>query len=157
MGVFTEVHDRIFDRDGQPLAQALRADASQERLVDELIGLVKGVLADGALCEGEVEFLYRWLETNREIASYWPANVIYPRIAAALADGHVDAQEEQELMGLLLSMVGGNTAPLQGQRSDGRPCRLLLTNQCGQTSTASGDCVDRTPTRRRATRQTARM
>lgn len=155
MGVFTEVHDRIFDRDGQPLAQALRADASQERLVDELIGLVKGVLADGALCEGEVEFLYRWLETNREIASYWPANVIYPRIAAALADGHVDAQEEQELMGLLLSMVGGNTAPLQGQRSDATT--LPLTNQCGQTSTASGDCVDRTPTRRRATRQTARM
>lgn len=118
MGVFSQIHNIIFDRDRQPLAQALRRDAVEGRQVDELLGLVKGVLADGALCEGEVQFLYRWMELNREIASYWPANVIYPRIAAALADDHVDAAEEKELMGLLLSLVGGNTAPLHGARSD---------------------------------------
>ena len=118
MGVFSEIHNIIFDRDGQPIAEALRRDAREERQVDELIVLVKGVLADGALCTGEVEFLCRWLEANREVADYWPANVIYPRIAAALADNHVDAEEERELMGLLLSLVGGNTAPLNGARSD---------------------------------------
>lgn len=118
MGVFSKIHNIIFDRDGQPAAQALRRDAIEGRQVDELLGLVKGVLADGALCTGEVEFLYRWMEINREIAAYWPASVIYPRIAAALADGHVDANEEKELMGLLLSLVGGNTAPMYGARSD---------------------------------------
>lgn len=118
MGVFSQIHNIIFDHDGQPTAQALRRDAVEGRQVDELLGLVKGVLADGALCTGEVEFLYRWMELNREIAAYWPASVIYPRIAAALADGQVDAEEEKELMGLLLSLVGGNTAPLHGARSD---------------------------------------
>lgn len=118
MGVFAEIHEKIFDRDGQPLAQALRRDAVEGRQVDELIGLVKGVLADGALCEGEVQFLYRWLMANREVAESWPANVIFPRIVAALADDHVDAEEEHELMGLLLSLVGGNTATQQGHRSD---------------------------------------
>lgn len=118
MGVFSQIHNIIFDRDGQPVAQALRRDAREDRQVDELLGLVKGVLADGVLCAGEIEFLYRWMEINREVATYWPANVIYPRIAAALADGHVDADEEKELMDLLLSLVGGNTAPLHGARSD---------------------------------------
>jgi len=118
MGVFSEIHNKIFDRDGQPLAQALRRDAVEGRQVDELLGLVKGVLADGALCEGEVHFLLRWLESNHEIVDSWPASVIYPRIVAALADDHVDPQEEAELMSLLLSLVGGNTAPLHGEHSN---------------------------------------
>lgn len=104
--------------DGQPHVVAFRSEAVAERQIDELIGLVKGVLADGAICQGEVEFLYGWMTENKGAANAWPANALYPRISAALADGHMDAAEEKEIMELLLATVGGNTAPLYGQHSN---------------------------------------
>ena len=123
MGWFTDnfVRQRApsaTDEDGQPRVVAFRSEAVAERQIDELIGLVKGVLADGAICQGEVEFLYGWMAVNRGASDAWPASVLYPRIAAALADGHMDADEEREIMELLLSTVGGNTAPLDGLKSN---------------------------------------
>ncbi|MDR5821759.1 BRCT domain-containing protein [Caballeronia sp. LZ043] len=106
------------DRDGQPLIRAFRGQAVAERKLDELIGIVKGVLADGVVSQGEAEFLLQWLEANREVAAIWPANVIYPRLAEALADGVLDLREEGELLELLLQTVGGNEAPSQGDASD---------------------------------------
>lgn len=106
------------DAHGQPRALGFRSEAVAQRQIDELIGLVKGVLADGAICQGEVEFLHGWLSANRQAADAWPARVLYPRIAAALADGHLDADEEREIMELLLSTVGGNTATLNGESSN---------------------------------------
>ncbi|MDR5836610.1 BRCT domain-containing protein [Caballeronia sp. LZ034LL] len=106
------------DRDGQPLIRAFRGQAVAERKLDELIGIVKGVLADGVVSQGEAEFLLQWLEANREVAAIWPANVIYPRLAEALADGVLDLREEGELLELLLQTVGGNKAPSQGDASD---------------------------------------
>lgn len=106
------------DSHGQPMVSAYRSEAVAERQIDELIGLVKGVLADGAICQGEVEFLYRWLSTNRYASKSWPANVLYPRIVEALHDGHVDEDEEKELMELLMATVGNNTAPLNWQHSN---------------------------------------
>lgn len=106
------------DGDGRPRLVAFRSEAVAERQIDELIGLVKGVLADGAICQGEVEFLYGWMTENKGASNAWPASALYPRIAAALADGHMDADEEKEIMELLLATVGGNTAPLYGQHSN---------------------------------------
>lgn len=101
------------DAHGQPLEQRYRGQAVQGRQIDELIGLVKGVLADGVICQQEVEFLLRWLEANRSAASEWPASVLYPRLAAAMADGHMDAEEESDIMSLLLQTVGGANVPDQ--------------------------------------------
>lgn len=108
----------IENADGQPRVLAYRSEAVAERQIDELIGLVKGVLADGAICQEEVEFLYGWMTANKNAAKAWPASVLYPRIANALADGHIDADEEKEIMELLLATAGGNTAPLYGQHSN---------------------------------------
>jgi NAD-dependent DNA ligase len=106
------------DQDGQPLVRAFRAEAVTERKVDELIGIVKGVLIDGHVSRDEAEFLLRWMEANRDAATVWPASVLYPRIDAALADGVLDSDEEKELLGLLMSTVGGNTAPEHGESSN---------------------------------------
>ncbi|MGB3425631.1 MAG: BRCT domain-containing protein [Castellaniella sp.] len=101
------------DAHGQPINQRYRGQAVQGRQIDELIGLVKGVLADGVVCQQEVEFLLRWLEANRNATSEWPASVLYPRLVAAMADGHLDEEEEAEIMALLLQTVGGTSVPDQ--------------------------------------------
>ena len=118
MGWFNEAFKgQDIDEHGQPLNRSYRAHAVQERQIDELIGLVKGVLADGVICQGEVEYLLKWVESNRAVANQWPANVLYPRIAAALADGHMDEDEESEILSLLISAVGDRSLPEGGEAS----------------------------------------
>ncbi len=39
----------------------------------------------------------------------WPFDVLFERLREALADGVLDADEEAELMGLLLDYTGGGT------------------------------------------------
>lgn len=103
---------------GQPLIQAFRAQAVADRQIDELIGIIKGVMADGMVHQGEVEFLIRWMESNAASLDAWPAKAIYPRLLAALADNNMDLDEEREIMDILLATVGGNTAPMRGELSD---------------------------------------
>lgn len=104
------------DPHGQAPLAAFRSEAVIDRQIDELIGLAKGVLADGAISKEEAAFLLGWLETNRAAKELWPANVLYPRLIAALADGHLTSDEEGELLELLLQTVGGN-APGRNEAS----------------------------------------
>lgn len=106
------------NNDAQPINSKFRAHAVGERQVDELIGLVKGILADGVVYQTEAEFLLNWFNANNAIVDQWPAKAIYPRLLHALQDGHLDADEEAEIMALLLATVGGNRAPAHGFSSD---------------------------------------
>jgi NAD-dependent DNA ligase len=121
MAVFSDMHSALSqskDNQGQPLVRAFRSEAVLDRQIDELIGIIKGVMADGMVHQGEVEFLLQWLQANSAVRELWPAKAIYPRLIAALADGLVDLEEEREIMDLLLATIGGNTAPQTGQASD---------------------------------------
>jgi NAD-dependent DNA ligase len=104
------------DLHGQAPLAAYRSEAVIDRQIDELIGLAKGVVADGQVSQSEAEFLLRWLETNRAARSVWPAKVLYPRLVAVLGDSVLDAEEEGELLELMLQCVGGN-APARGEAS----------------------------------------
>ncbi|BFG81411.1 hypothetical protein PTKU46_94450 [Paraburkholderia terrae] len=108
----------IKDQDGQPFNRAFRAGAIIDRKIDELIGIMKGILADGNVSESEAEYLLRWIQANRDVTDVWPACVLYTRIAKALSDGVLDSNEEKELLELLMSSVGRNTAPEFGETSN---------------------------------------
>ena len=82
-----------------------------DRSIDELIGLCKGVLADGKINQDEAIFLQKWIEANSEIIETWPANRIYERISNVLADGILDQEEADELFKLLSQFTGD--IPLQ--------------------------------------------
>jgi NAD-dependent DNA ligase len=121
MGWANEVSNKLashLNSDGQPQVRAYRSSAVQARQVDELVGLIKGVLADDIVCQKEVEFLLSWMQTNQSAIEQWPAKVLYPRIVAALDDGHMDAEEEAEIMVLLRSAIGGSDAVEQGFSSN---------------------------------------
>jgi hypothetical protein len=116
MGVFKDFAKGARDSEGRPAIKAFRSDAVIDRQIDELIGMAKGVVADGNVNHTEAEFVLRWLETNRAASAVWPAAVLYPRLAAILYDGRIDDDEERELLEPMLSCTGAN-GPVRGESS----------------------------------------
>lgn len=92
--------------DGQAPDPIYRARAVGERQMDELIGICRGVLVDGAVSTMEASYLLKWLEANKNTAHRWPANVLYERLLRALNDQKLDGDEERDLIGILQGMIG---------------------------------------------------
>ena len=78
-------------------------DRITSRQIDELVGLARGVAADGTLNQAEVEFLQKWLAANMAISDQPLIRRLYQRINAILSDGVADADECQELLETLNS------------------------------------------------------
>ena len=79
------------------------SDRLSSRQVDELIGIARGVAADGNINQSEVEFLQKWLAANVDITGQPIIRVLYDRIEATLADGVADAEECRDLLDTLNS------------------------------------------------------
>jgi NAD-dependent DNA ligase len=54
-----------------------------------------------------VGILLDWIVKNYHAAQVWPGNVLYPRLLAAMKDGHIDHEEELELLEVLAQIAGG--------------------------------------------------
>lgn len=86
-----------------------------DRQVDELLGIIKGVLADGEVSQTEAEFVLSWLHTNRECCERWPASDLLVKLEGFLADGVLDDVEESELLAVFLSLTGNpDFVPIDG-------------------------------------------
>jgi NAD-dependent DNA ligase len=64
-----------------------------ERQRDELVGLARGLCADGVINEAEVDFLQKWLVANLSISSEPMINRLYERVEDILSDGAASADE----------------------------------------------------------------
>ena len=93
-------------------ARSRNALRIQDRLIDELIGICRGIIADGVVEESEAIFLGQWIENHREVSMKWPVNVVYARVTEMLRDGVLSSDERQELLGTLRDLTGEGT-PLQ--------------------------------------------
>ncbi|MEK9870419.1 MAG: hypothetical protein VW831_11855, partial [Gammaproteobacteria bacterium] len=93
-------------------ARSKNAMRIQDRLIDELIGICRGVIADGVIDESEAIFLGQWIENHREVADKWPANVVYARVVEMLQDGVLDSGEQMDLLETLRNLTGEGS-PLQ--------------------------------------------
>ncbi|WP_246675572.1 hypothetical protein [Mesorhizobium sp. B2-6-4] len=71
------------------------------RQIDELIGLARGLAADGTINKAEIEFLQKWLAANGEISNQPIIRTLYRRVNDILSDGAVDADEHAELLDTL--------------------------------------------------------
>jgi len=87
------------------------AAATDARLLrrgcESLIGIASGLIADGELNDREIQFLATWLAENRDLASVWPGEVIYKRVAEVLSDGVIASEERDYLQQCLTDLVGG--------------------------------------------------
>jgi hypothetical protein len=94
------------DTDGQPRNRRFGAARRADRAVQELLGLARGMIADGEVTRGEADALARWLDVNSEEQDVWPISTIADRLRRIYADGDVDAEERAELLDLLSSVTG---------------------------------------------------
>src|SRR5262245_28950279 len=94
------------DPDGQPLQEVFNWDRRRDRGMDELIGVARGVLADGKFVVEEAQFLLDWLERNEPVRRCFFGKVLYDALLDALEDEEMTAEEEDILVGLLLRFVG---------------------------------------------------
>lgn len=100
------------------------------RDTQELIGICRGVLADGEVNKSEALFLADWIERHAARRDSYPFNVLYQRLADALQDGVVDDEEEAALLAALVGIVGGeaeagNVASLSASLPLDDPAPLL--------------------------------
>ena len=94
---------------------AITRDRRQDRAADELVGLCRGLLADGHVCQQEAEFLRDWIERNAEFVGSYPFNRIYDRLSRILADGVIDDDESADLHDTLVRFVGGEACDGKGE------------------------------------------
>lgn len=77
----------------------------EDRGISELIGIARGLVADGVVNEQEAGFLVQWLRENSHLTC-WPFDVLNRRIVTMLEDGVIDAGEREELCSVLKSLIG---------------------------------------------------
>src|SRR5881394_632462 len=93
-------------RDGAAPSPAINRDRRRDRATDELIGLCKGLLADGHLQDVEAKFLVDWLQAHAEFSGEYPFSALIDRVEHALANGVVDIDEEHDLVDAMLKLSG---------------------------------------------------
>ncbi len=82
-------------------------DRISSRQIDELIGLARGLIADGTINQKEVEFLQKWLVANGSVSDQPIIRTLYKRVTEMLSDGVVDHAESAELLDTLSRFSDG--------------------------------------------------
>ncbi|MDQ7262261.1 BRCT domain-containing protein [Paracoccus sp. PS-1] len=90
-------------RAGQFLGQRIG-----EKQVHELIGIARGLLADGHLNDSEIEFLHRWLAANEGARSNPLVSQLIARLNASLADGVIDDDERRDLQETMMALTSND-------------------------------------------------
>lgn len=85
-----------------------RQDELRRRILDTLIGISKGIIADGKVNQSEAEALLSLLaESDLAYLDHPMTEPLLDRVGEMLSDGVLDGEEAQELHELLHSFSGG--------------------------------------------------
>lgn len=92
----------------EKLHQIFNRARVDDRQVNELLGLCHGLLADGNIDQGEVEYLQKWLVANTASHSNPVVANLLHRVSDMLSDGVVDGDERKELFETLQRFTAGD-------------------------------------------------
>jgi NAD-dependent DNA ligase len=87
-------------------APALADAAAIRAALDNLLGIVDGIVCDNELADAEVRFLATWLDANKHVAASFPANIIARRVGEVLSDGLITEDEKIRLLTDLKTIAG---------------------------------------------------
>jgi NAD-dependent DNA ligase len=79
-----------------------------DRQINELIGLAHGIIADGAVNQAEVEYLFKWIAANAILTDNPVINRLYRRVNQILDDGRLDQEEAADLLETLTRFSAGD-------------------------------------------------
>ena len=82
-------------------ARRIQEQSRTEQGLAELVGVVRGITADGVVSPDEATRLARWTRESPEVAARWPANMLARRLESIVRDGRVDARERRHLEAVL--------------------------------------------------------
>lgn len=82
----------------------------QDRQIDTLIGLSKGIIADGRVDQAEAECLLNWLAQSRQSSDNPIILNLLQKVSVMLEDGVLDPEEASELLELLRRIAGDEAA-----------------------------------------------
>lgn len=82
----------------------------EDKGITMLLGIITGIVADGALHDLEVKMLHTWLTDNQAVAATWPGSAVVTVIEAAIEDGSIDADERIRLLDLLKGLSSNQFA-----------------------------------------------
>lgn len=84
--------------------------SAHQEAIEQLLGIVNGLVADDDLHDLEIEFLKVWLSGHQDIARMWPGAAIGRAVDTVLADGHVSEEERAYLMATLKELAANDFA-----------------------------------------------
>jgi NAD-dependent DNA ligase (contains BRCT domain type II) len=79
-----------------------------DRLVNELVGLAHGIIADGVVNQAETEYLFKWIAANAGQTDNSVAKALYGRVGQVCADGVLDPEEAADLLQTLTRFCAGD-------------------------------------------------
>jgi NAD-dependent DNA ligase len=79
-----------------------------------MLGLAKGMLADGEVSSAEASLLQEWARLHPDVVTCWPGNILRTRLERIFADGVVSTDERGDLAELLQQLTGGHAGILAG-------------------------------------------
>ncbi|RAZ83827.1 NAD-dependent DNA ligase [Cereibacter johrii] len=80
-------------------------DRIVEKQTHELIGIARGLLADGHLSDPEIEFIHRWLVASEAATANPLLGVLIKRIQAAAVDGVIDDDERADISSTMQALT----------------------------------------------------
>ena len=93
-----------------------------DKQVDTLIGLCKGIAADGVVNQQEAEYLQGWLAANEITIQSNPVTAnLLSRVNDMLSDGVLDRDEAQDLLAALRSFAGNTPETGEFLKTTGLP------------------------------------
>lgn len=91
---------------GSKMTERLSAARYDSIDIPELIGLCRGVLADGTINLAEARFILQWLNERPGVLETWPADELHNLLGRTLEDDLITPAEEEELSQLLEEIIG---------------------------------------------------
>lgn len=93
------------DNPEDPRLLRVHAERLIKRDIDQLLGICEFALQDGHIDQSEAKAILDWLNNHRACLNTWPASVLYDRLREMLEDGILDAEEQGELLSLVMNIA----------------------------------------------------
>lgn len=77
--------------------------------IQQLLGIVKGIIIDQEINIAELAFLDQWLEENEYLKNAWPYDELYSLTTKIIQDKAITAEEHHALLNFFQALTGENS------------------------------------------------